>query len=44
VVLSLPLDPITVSASPHAVDKAMKTSRKIDEAKIKRLLKFLKDY
>ncbi|HEY6586489.1 MAG TPA: hypothetical protein VIY97_04880 [Candidatus Methanoperedens sp.] len=27
-----------VSASPHAVDKAMKTSRKIDEAKIKRLL------
>jgi hypothetical protein len=33
-----------VSASPHAVDKAMKTSRKIDEAKIKRLLKFLEDY
>lgn len=27
-----------VSASPHAVDKAMKTSRKIDETKIKRLL------
>jgi len=27
-----------VSASPHAVDKAMKASRKIDEAKIKRLL------
>lgn len=27
-----------VSASPHAVDKAMKTSRKIDEAKIRRLL------
>ncbi len=27
-----------VSASPHAVDNAMKTSRKIDEAKIKRLL------
>ena len=27
-----------VSASHHAVDKAMKTSRKIDEAKIKRLL------
>lgn len=23
-----------VTASPHAVDKAMKTSRKIDEAKI----------
>jgi AbrB family looped-hinge helix DNA binding protein len=27
-----------VSASPHAVDKAMKISREIDEAKIKRLL------
>jgi AbrB family looped-hinge helix DNA binding protein len=27
-----------VSASPHAADKAMKTSRKIDEAKIKGLL------
>ncbi|HLB71305.1 MAG TPA: AbrB/MazE/SpoVT family DNA-binding domain-containing protein [Candidatus Methanoperedens sp.] len=27
-----------VSASPHAVDKAMKNSRKIDEAKIKGLL------
>lgn len=27
-----------VSASPHAVDKAMKTSHTIDEAKIKRLL------
>jgi AbrB family looped-hinge helix DNA binding protein len=27
-----------VSASPHAADNAMKTSRKIDDAKIKRLL------
>ena len=27
-----------VSASPHAVDKALKTSRKIDETKIKGLL------
>lgn len=27
-----------VSASPHAVDKAMKKSRKIDEEKIRRLL------
>jgi len=27
-----------VSASPHAVDKVLKTSRKIDEAKIKGLL------
>jgi AbrB family looped-hinge helix DNA binding protein len=27
-----------VSASPHAVDKALKASRKIDETKIKRLL------
>ena len=27
-----------VSASPHAVDKAMKTSRRIDEEKIKGLL------
>ena len=27
-----------VSASPHSVDKALKTSRKIDEAKIKGLL------
>lgn len=28
-----------VSASPHAVDKAMKASRDIDEAKLKRLLR-----
>ncbi len=27
-----------ISASPHVVDKALKTSRKIDEAKIKGLL------
>ncbi len=27
-----------VSASPHAVDKAMKASRKIDEEKVKGLL------
>jgi len=27
-----------VNASPHAIDKAMKASRKIDEAKIKGLL------
>ncbi len=27
-----------VSSSPHAVDKTMKASRKIDEEKIKRLL------
>jgi AbrB family looped-hinge helix DNA binding protein len=30
-----------VSTSPHAVDKALKTSRKIDEAKIKGLLQDL---
>lgn len=29
---------LSVSASPHAVDNAMKASRDIDEAKIKKLL------
>lgn len=28
-----------VSASPHVVDKAMKASHEIDEAKLKRLLR-----
>jgi hypothetical protein len=28
-----------VSASPHAVDSAMKASREIDEAKLKKLLR-----